>query len=173
MGPHEAACEGRRALVRIPHVLKLDKSWPPLHFGAALVSPHAPQNDQKHGQGVYVFENGELWAGPFARDRPLLAPADTFAPASNGVVLQVGHCSVIVLCNCHDFCMSFAVSTRPAHVRTYTLPHRVQMGDHHVLCVSPHVCRSATCWRRRSGQRRAGAPSQNYCCATTRVRGAD
>jgi hypothetical protein len=45
--------------------------------------------DQKHGPGCYVFENGEVWAGVFAQDRPLLAPGDTFAPTSTALVMQV------------------------------------------------------------------------------------
>ncbi|KAG2433134.1 hypothetical protein HYH02_012835 [Chlamydomonas schloesseri] len=47
------------------------------------------QGDLKQGQGCYVFENGEVWVGAFAQDRPVLAPGETFAPTSTGVQLQI------------------------------------------------------------------------------------
>ncbi len=36
--------------------------------------------DKKQGQGVFVFENGDAWQGPFELDRPVLGEGEQFAP---------------------------------------------------------------------------------------------
>ena len=139
-----------------------------------------------------MFENGEVWAGAFAHDRPGLAPGEAFAPASTGVQLQVrvgavggGERRVEMGCTLEARTFLCGVDARQASIPVLQrYCKRARMPNDATPCFcgtsGPHLTKHAwhappprppvrltTWWRRRRTPLPAAAPSATCCCATT------